>query len=72
MTWKQKILELLENNPRTKEDYLRGVLEMINRGGEQFYPTAPQIYLLNRFWNAHEKRKELAEKQRIEEIIGFI
>ncbi len=55
VNWRERIVEMLANEPRSKEKFLRSVLLQIDRYGDSF-PTAPQLRLLSLFWESHWKR----------------
>jgi hypothetical protein len=61
--WRERITEMLENNPRTKEKFLRSVLRQIDAYGEKYFPTEAQLRLLKLFWESHQRRQ-------VAEIIG--
>ena len=60
--WKKRIEMMLEN-PGSKEKFLRSVLSQINKYGEHNFPTLPQQRLLRLWWESYEKK-------RIAEILG--
>ena len=62
MNWRDRILDILNNNPGRKEKYLRSVLACIDRYGSR-YPTPAQLTILRPMWAAHERR-------RLEAVLG--
>lgn len=60
--WRERILDILNNNPGRKERFLRSVMQQIDRYGPR-YPTPAQLTILRPMWAAHERR-------RIEAVLG--